>query len=70
MLTMTKRSNELTDLEKKIAVSLGHEVDGVSILRFFSKRWKTLRTLIRMRLSKTPLIVFVRSEQAQDKTDS
>ena len=67
---MVKQANELTDLEKKIAVSMGHEVEGESIARFFIKRWHILRALIHISLSKSPLPVFIHSDQNQDKPDS
>jgi hypothetical protein len=67
---MPNQSKELTDVEKKVAYALGHEVDGQTLVEKLIARWKAYIMLRRFRLSKFPLHVILRSFRDHEETES
>ena len=58
-LAMPKQSEQLTDLEKKVAYVMGYDVEGPTLVEKLIARWHAYVALRRIRLSKTPIRVLL-----------
>jgi hypothetical protein len=59
IFTMPNQSEQLTDLEKKVAYVMGYDVDGPTLVEKLIARWQAYLALRRIHLSKTPIRVLL-----------
>lgn len=67
---MPKQSEQLTDLEKKVAYVMGYDVEGPTLVEKLVARWQVYIALRRFRLGKTPLRVFFNAVKDGEQTES